>query len=186
MGTLELQVDGNVVFAHYMPPEAGPNNGGYLSRIFPGGSFKGISHNQLIALGTGSHYLLADERAGGLKGEEPSGQTVEDLVVSGLRWVLFNYNVGVCTESEVLFALLLAMKPGCITRVIEILPEEWRSRLAAFAADIPAYRERGGGRSFAGGQVTQIPDENLVAVLQWFESGQPSAGGHTTAEIIVL
>ena len=164
MRSLELQVGDGVLFAHYMPPNAGPNCGGYLGRVFPGGSFLGIGYDQLSTLGTGSHNVLADERAEQCNGEEPREQTAEDRLVGRLRWTLFMYEVGACTEGEVLLASLLAMTPGYVARAAGVLPEPWRARLAAFAAESPAGC---GVRSIGSGQMTQVPDENLVAVHEW-------------------
>ncbi len=169
MGSLELQVGDGVVFAHYMPPDAGPNNGGYLGRVFPGGSFLGIGYDQLFALGTGAHHVLADERSKRNNSDEPGDQAAEDRAIGRLRWTLFMYQVGACTEGEVLVESLLAMRPDSVERVVGVLPEEWRARLALFAADIPDTRAQGGFWSMSSSQLTQVPDENLVAVWQWFE-----------------
>jgi hypothetical protein len=81
---------------------------------------------------------------------------------------LFKYRVGASTEGEVLCRALLAMTPQLVSRVAGQLPEEWQRRLRDFAGEVPAYRERGGCRFFSGGQMTRIPDENLLAVQQWF------------------
>ncbi len=48
---LQLQVGSGVVFAFYQPPNAGPNVGGYLGRVWPGGEFKGLSYDQLRSPG---------------------------------------------------------------------------------------------------------------------------------------
>src|SRR5262249_23800843 len=68
---LVLEVAVPEVRAFYRPPGAAPNVGGYLGRVFPGGSFLGLDYEGLFSLGTGSHDVLADERARGSRGEEP-------------------------------------------------------------------------------------------------------------------
>src|SRR5262249_7745762 len=91
----------------YRPPGAGQNVGGYLGRIFPGGSSVGIGYERLLALGTGFHGVLGDERAKRNRGVEPANETEDDRRLGELRWALFMYRVGACTEGEVLLHALL-------------------------------------------------------------------------------
>src|ERR1043165_7279520 len=78
MGTLELQVGDGVGVAHVLPPDPGPNNGGYLGRVSPGGPFHGIGFDELRALGTGRHQFSLDERAGSVRGGEPEYESEGD------------------------------------------------------------------------------------------------------------
>src|SRR4051812_11597199 len=109
---LVLEVGAPEIRAFYQPPGAGPNVGGYLGRVFPGGNFLGISYEQLRALGNGSHEVVAEERTRGSSGAEPPNQTEDQRRLDELRWVLFMHRVGACTESSVLLGALLAMTPG--------------------------------------------------------------------------
>jgi hypothetical protein len=164
---LVLEVADSEIFAFYQPPDAGPNVGGYLGRVFPGGNFHGLSHRELLALGSGCYEVEVDERAGSERGKALS-RSAEHEMLGSLRWGLFMYQVGACNEDEVLCRALLAMTPENVARAAGLLSAEWQRRLSDFAGEVPAYRERGGCRFFSSGQVTQIPDENLVAVQQWF------------------
>jgi len=165
---LVLEVAAPEICAFYRPPDAGPNVVGYLARVYPGGSFLGIDYERLLALGTGSHEVLADERAKGSRGVEPPKQPVGERQLGELQWALFMYREGICTEGEVVFQALLAMTPGNVASAAACLTDEWQRRLQQFAADIPTFRRRGGVRSICSGEVMQVPDENLVAVHQWF------------------
>ena len=103
MGKLELQVQGEaVVFAHYLPSDAGPNNGGYISRVYPGGTFKGLGFGVLWALGTGSHKLALDERVQSIPGREPEYDSEWRRRFERFEFGLFMYRVGACTASQVL------------------------------------------------------------------------------------
>lgn len=169
---LILEVVMPEIFAYYQPPTAGPNVGGYLGTVFPGGSFLGLRYDALFVLGTGYHEVIADERAERSRGNEPEDRTDDEARVRDLRLSLFMDRVGICTEGEVMFRALLAMTPGNVGAAVRLMPAEWQRRLRDFAAEIPTYRARGGVRSFGMGigTVTQIPDENLGAVYQWFAS----------------
>ena len=167
---LVLEVVKPEIHAFYLPKDAGPNIGGYLGRIYPGGSFHGLGYQELLTLGSGSHDVEIDERARSERGNTPAVQAQDELLRK-LRWSLFMYQVGACAEGEVLCSALLAMTPHYIARAAGMLPEEWQRRLREFAGQVPAYRERGGCQFFSSGQVTYIPDENLLAAHQWFGSG---------------
>jgi hypothetical protein len=104
MGTLELQVGDGVVFAHYMPPNAGPNNGGHLGRVYPGGTFHGVGFDELRALGTGRHNFLLDERARSERGREPAYESEWRRLFERFELRLFMYGVGACVALEVLAA----------------------------------------------------------------------------------
>ncbi|XXX75541.1 hypothetical protein WMF30_48615 [Sorangium sp. So ce134] len=102
MGTLELQIGNRVVFAHYLPADAGPNNGGYVGRVFPGGTFHGVGFDELRALGTGRHQLALDERARSEPGHEPQYESEWRRLFEGFQFTLFMYCVGACSALEVL------------------------------------------------------------------------------------
>ena len=104
MGTLELQVSDDVVFAHYLPADAGPNNGGYLGRVYPGGSFHGVGFDELRALGTGRHAVAVDERARSARGREPEYESEWRQLFERFQFSLFMYGVGACVAIEVLAA----------------------------------------------------------------------------------
>jgi hypothetical protein len=98
---LTVQVEDDEVFAHYLSPDAGPNNGGYLGQVFPDGNFKGLTFEQLRALGSGQHDVTVDERARSDRGCEP-GRPEYDRRLAAFRFALFMYTVGVCNATEVL------------------------------------------------------------------------------------
>jgi hypothetical protein len=68
---LRLEVTGPEILISYRPPDAGPNVGGYLGSVFPGGRFKGLGYDELLALGTGRREVLVDEAAPSTRGSEP-------------------------------------------------------------------------------------------------------------------
>jgi hypothetical protein len=98
---LTLEVYDDVVFAHYCPNDAGPNVGGYLGRVYPGGIFLGATWDQLQSLGNGTHDVILDERARGpnftdeYRGKEPR----ESYLTDG-GWAHFCHTVGSITRLE--------------------------------------------------------------------------------------
>lgn len=104
MGTLELQVGDEVVFAHFRSEKAGAVIGGSLGRVFPGGSFKGIGYAELRALGTGRHQVSVDGRAQSQGGREPKYDSEWRRLFQQFEYSLFMYGVGACTASDVLAA----------------------------------------------------------------------------------
>ncbi|WP_437315837.1 DUF6210 family protein [Sorangium sp. So ce385] len=101
---LELQVGARVVFAHYLPADAGPNNGGYLGLVYPGGTFYGVGFDELRALGTGRHQLALDERARSERGREPEYESEWQRQFERFQFMLFSYSVGAYVALEVLSA----------------------------------------------------------------------------------
>jgi hypothetical protein len=99
---LTVHVEDDEVFAHYLPPDAGPNNGGYLGRVLQAGHFKGLAFEQLRALGAGQHDVALDECASSDPGREPDGRTEYDRRLAAFRFALFMYTVGACNAAEVL------------------------------------------------------------------------------------
>ncbi len=174
---LFIEVADGEILVHYLAPDAGPNNGGYLGRVFPGGNFHGLSYRKLLALGSGSHEVEVNERASSNRGNEPTC-SAEDEMLGELRWSMFMYQVGACIADEVIHSALLAMTPNNIARAVALLPIDWLRRMREFAAQVPVYRERGGCRFYSSGQqVELIPDENMVVVHQWFTKCQPKCSG---------
>ena len=101
-GTLELQITDDAVFAHYMPPNAGPNIGGYLGKVYPSGNFHGVGFDELRALGTGRHRFVMDERAHSVRGREPEYESEWRRLFEKFRFSLFTYSVGLSSPLEVL------------------------------------------------------------------------------------
>jgi hypothetical protein len=99
---LTVHLDDDEVFAHYLPPDAGPNNGGYLGRVFPDGHFKGLAFEQLRALNSGQHDVAVDEHTRSDPGREPEGRTEYDRRLKAFQFALFMYTVGASTAAEVL------------------------------------------------------------------------------------
>jgi hypothetical protein len=92
------------VFVCYRPPGAGPNVGGYLGGAFPGGHFKGLAYDQLIAPGTGRHDVVLDERATSNPGAEPADQSEWERLFGRFRYSLFGNGTGAFTAHDVLNA----------------------------------------------------------------------------------
>jgi hypothetical protein len=104
MGTLTLEVGDGVVFAHYLPPNAGPNIGGYLGRVYPRGTFHGVGFDELRALGTGHHPFVLDDGAPSKRGMEPEYESEWRRLFEQFLFSLFLYGVGACVAVEVLAA----------------------------------------------------------------------------------
>jgi hypothetical protein len=104
VGALELQVAEDVVFAHFLPANAGPNSSGYLGRVYPGGHFKGVGFDELRVLGTGWHSVAIDERVLSEGGREPECESEWRRLFEQFRFALFMYGVGACVAHEVLAA----------------------------------------------------------------------------------
>jgi len=102
MGTLELQARDGVVYAHYLPANAGPGNGGYLGRVYPGGTFHGVGFDELRALGSGRHRFALDELARSEPGWEPQYESERLRLFERFEFRLFMYGVGACVALEVL------------------------------------------------------------------------------------
>jgi hypothetical protein len=100
---LELQVTDDVVFAHYRPSDAGPNAGGYVAQVWPGGAFLGCNFDRLKAMGTGQHAVDLDEECEeDLKGVEPEFDSEWRREFERFKFVLFMYGVGACVPLDVL------------------------------------------------------------------------------------
>jgi hypothetical protein len=118
---LRLEVDDAEILVCYKPPNAGPNVGGYLGLVGPGGSFKGLGHDTLMRLGTGWHDVLVDERARSVRGTTPIEQTEDDRLFRKLRHTLFRFEVGACVACE---AASMASTPGNNARVTKLLSSD--------------------------------------------------------------
>lgn len=104
VGTLTIQVGDGVIYAFSRPPNPGPNVGGYLGRIFPAGSFHGLTFDEMLALGTGQHPITIDERARSNSGDEPEYDSEWRRLFARFEWTLFMHGVGACVALEVLGA----------------------------------------------------------------------------------
>lgn len=96
---LTVEVHDHAIFVFYKPINAGSNVGGYLGRIFQGGTFHGISLEALRQLGTGSHSVLVDERERSADGSPPVLCDRDQLDLD-FDWALFTWQVGACSRME--------------------------------------------------------------------------------------
>jgi hypothetical protein len=101
---LRIEIHEGVVFCHYSPDDAGPNNGDYLGRVYEGGSFKGLDYDELVAIGTGEWKIVLDEREENVQGNPP------DWLYDDAAWANFCYEVGAITQYEAKQRKLEAMK----------------------------------------------------------------------------
>jgi len=77
--------------------------GGHLSSIYPGGSFKGYAFEKLCEMGTGVHQVAAlDPYDFQNTGVEPEFQSGRKAKLSQFEFILFGYQVGAYTSEEVL------------------------------------------------------------------------------------
>jgi hypothetical protein len=104
MGTVEIEVGDDVVFAYYVPADAGPNVGGYLAKVFAGGQFLSVGYADLRALGTGHHQIAMDERAQLESGPEPEYESEWRQRFEEFQFTLFMHRVGACVALDVLSA----------------------------------------------------------------------------------
>lgn len=102
MGTLELQIADDVVFAYYRRADAGPCTGGYLGLVYADGHFKGVGFDELQALGTGRHAVALDERVRSELGQEPRYESEWQRLFARFEFSLFMHRVGACVALEVL------------------------------------------------------------------------------------
>jgi hypothetical protein len=114
MLTLQVNRKGTPkVYAHYREPNAGPNNGGCVASIYPGGRFLGLTFEQLRALGSGVHQVeVPDERDMSSTGEEPTYKSERERQYEVFCFALFGHCVGLYTELEVLTFAERAIEAG--------------------------------------------------------------------------
>lgn len=131
---LTLEVYDNEIFAHYCPDDAGPNVGGYLGRIFPGGSFLGAPFEQLCALGSGTHDVALNERTDST--DEYHGKEPREAYLSDAGWAHFCHTVGAITRLELQNKLDIisgAQKEGVVTFTPGLVTQD---RLESWLLDI--------------------------------------------------
>lgn len=99
MLTLQVFYKRNRIHAYYS--ESG--SGAALSTVYPGGTFMGFEFDELASMGSGQHAIQAREPADCNKtGEEAYSDTERNAAMHRFEFVLFGYQVGAYTSSEVL------------------------------------------------------------------------------------
>jgi hypothetical protein len=113
---LTVEIHPDEAFVWYLAPDACPNNGGYVGRVFPGGEFHDLTYDQLVVLGTGKHEVLIDERRyGDNKGEAPANPKDHLMFV-------FYYETGAMTESELKILLGQEATKRSVEEMVADLP----------------------------------------------------------------
>ena len=116
-----LVLDGRAVFVFYGDRVEG-EGGGIISRIWPGGEFRGMRFDQLVSLGTGDHDLVLDHCIPSLLGTEPEYESEWRRWFEYFQYDLFRYYVGASSPLEVLFSAYQVFRlelegkhspPGC-------------------------------------------------------------------------
>ncbi len=123
---LTLEVYDDEIYVHYLPNDAGPNVGGYLGRVFPGGGFMNATWEELQHLGSGTHDVTLDEHAHREFTEEYRGKEPKHSYLTDAAWANFCYTVGAITKLELLNRLdiingvqkegMVTFTPGLITQ----------------------------------------------------------------------
>lgn len=103
---LKLQILSKEIFIHYVEPDAGPNNGGYISRIGPGDSFYSMTYEDLLSLGDGEHNVEVNVRMQ-CKYPNPNVKNPDN----NTAWYCFMYDCGAITHME-LIHMLNPINPG--------------------------------------------------------------------------
>jgi hypothetical protein len=149
------------------------NLGGQSGVAYPGGSLFSLSYEQLQALGSGTHTVEADEKVRSREGLR-SPLTDDEQLVEGVRLALFVEKAGGGLPNEVICSVILGFNSRTAEQVVKLLNKEHLQELIRYAQSIPRSRHErdiGGFEIFSSGGSVKIPDENLVALSDYFANG---------------
>ena len=146
---------------NYDPPVQ--SVGEYFGRVYPDGGLFGKLYADLASLGSGTHHLQLDERKHTPHGTKPNfddGREQFELY----RLVLFGYDHGVFTRTEVLMQALLACSERYLNKVFSFAPDFLIQSMRDFASQLPNdlnERPLEHFDFFSNVGTTRIPDQNL-------------------------
>jgi hypothetical protein len=102
VGGLLLRPGKASMYAFYKGPGSGAR--GRSAQVFLGGTFGGLSYDELVEMGAGRHEHVLDEAGATDPGPEPAGVLSWDQAYDVFEFWLFLHGLGACTSADVLGA----------------------------------------------------------------------------------
>lgn len=102
VGGLLLRPGKASMYVFYKGPGAGAR--GRSSQVFPGGTFGGLSYDEMVEMGAGRHEHVLDDTGAKDPGPEPVELSAWDRAYDVFEFRLFLHGLGGCTSADVLDA----------------------------------------------------------------------------------
>lgn len=172
---LVLEVLEDYVLYHWVHDPPIKSVGGGLGRVWPNGALDTLTYEDLRAMGSGTHQVDLEEiRCYSGTGDEPEDETDDEYLYRRVRFELFAERTGGGSANWAFTAIMDGMTRENAPRIAKLLPDHHVERLREFARDIPATKEARDAADYTlwskGRGERRMPDENLVAIREWFEN----------------
>ena len=173
---LALQVFDEVVHYHCSYAREVAGCGGYIGSVYTDGALFGVPFTDLHSFGSGSHSIQLDDKNKTPTGTKPDwdeGRRSFEL----FRFVLFGYEHGAFTSSDVLLRALLAFQAPFHADVLDLAPVVTLESLRDYASRIPDDFSTCSSDEFTffytSGETCVIPEENLSLLRRTLRGHEP-------------